>query len=147
MVAIPVRRVDGEWEDWLPSRGHALYDKFKLLEVQYLAEEYHAQSELLKKLYKSKSEEYFVAKYNGVQSEDGEVVSYCVWSKGVVGLLPKTDKIYFFEPETESITQTEWQDVKKFAGALLIEQEGLYPPRFMVREFPSNEQMKALTAR
>jgi hypothetical protein len=50
------------------------------------------------KLYEEKGKDFFVAKYTLNQLGDRGYESYCVWSKTVPTLLPKTDRISFFDP-------------------------------------------------
>jgi hypothetical protein len=65
--------------------------------------------------------------------------------KGVDSLLPRTDVIFFMDPalgtEAPPVAIARWEDVEKVVGELLVPAEGLYPERYRVRGFPSEEQL------
>src|SRR5262249_44549333 len=89
----------------------------------------------------------FVASFSARQGkETGAVRSYCVWSKGVVSFLPRTDDIFFFRPKDGGgglVATAPWDQARAVLGDLMKE-VGLYPERFLVEQFPSDEQLAAL---
>ena len=99
------------------------------------------------KLYEQKRKDIFVAKYTLHQSETGGYESYSVWSKTVPTLLPKTDLVAFVDPaKTESqrmLGLAKWEDVMRIAGDLLLDTQ-MFPARFYVSKFPSEEQLAAV---
>ena len=99
------------------------------------------------KLYEQKGKDLFVAKCTLNQLGDGGYESYSVWSKTVATLLPKTDFIAFFDPtKPESqrmLGMAKWEDVMRIAGDLLLDTQ-MFPARFYVSKFPSEEQLAAV---
>jgi hypothetical protein len=131
-----------------PANGHPLYQKFRLAWVKSIGMEYSEQKELLDNLHQKTGQEIFVASYSALKRKDtGEIVSYAVWSKDVDTLLPRTDLVHFFvskgENEGSIATSADWGCVMRVAGELL-EPQGLYPERYRVRRFPSEEQLRLL---
>lgn len=138
---VPMQLVDGEWVDWMPNRDHPLYAKFALLETNFLGGLYSEQKELLDAVNEQTMEDdAFVASFSGLQNEAGEVRSYCVWGAGVHALLPKTQYI-MLPTEAGLAASGEWNLVRKHVGDLMQPVEGLYPTRYRVREFPSQQQL------
>jgi hypothetical protein len=99
------------------------------------------------KLYEQMGKDLFVAGYTLNQREMGGYESYSVWSKTVPTLLPKTDLIAFFDP-TKPASQrplglAKWDDVMRIAGDLFLDTQ-MFPARFYVSKFPSDEQLAAV---
>lgn len=141
---IALRFAGDEWETWLPPAGHPLYNNFKLLQVTMLVEGYRAQKEALDKLHEKRGEDVFVATYNGVQKKDtGEPRSYAVWSGGIVSWLPQPDVVVFLRSQTDTPRLYNWQQVVQVAGDL-VKPLDMYPPRFEVSDFPTDEQFAAM---
>jgi hypothetical protein len=145
--AVPLRLIDDEWSEWLPPMGHVLYREFATLRLQSLGQQYAEQKELLDAHYLKTGQDLFVGSFSGVlDSQTGEVKSYCVWSEGVQTLLPHTDLVYFFRPDESDesvVTAVPWNLVEDELGPSLERQE-LYPPRYLVRSFPSQAQLRRL---
>lgn len=80
-----------------------------------------------------------------MQRDDG-IISYCVWSAGIVSLLPRTDWVMFFRPngDNEPLGHGDWDRVIAVVGDLMTEVEDLYPVRFRVSDFPSAEQLEQI---
>ena len=94
ITSVLFRREDEEWHPWLPPADHPTYASFKLAATRSIGGEYHEQKEVLEKLYAAKGDDVFVASFSAAEHKaTGELASYCVWSKGVPSLLPKTDQI------------------------------------------------------
>jgi hypothetical protein len=144
MLAIPLRLVNNEWVDWLPPYGHPAHLPMKVLQMQSLGECCNNQKELLEKLHKQTGDKVFVASYSGMQSQEtGKAFSYCVWTKGVPSLLPRTDKILFVSrPEAEDVV-ADWDTVESVVGNLLTPID-IYPARFRVSDFPTRDQLAKL---
>jgi hypothetical protein len=62
-------------------------------------------------------------------------------------LLPKTDLIAFFDPtKTEPqrmLGMAKWDEVLRIAGDLLLDAQ-MFPARFYVSKFPTDEQLAAV---
>lgn len=80
----------------------------------------------------------------GIQSEDGsEVFSYAVWPKDIPSLLPKVDKLALMQSNEDKPNLIDWDTVTRVVGDLMTAQ-GIYPERYRVTDFPSEEQLKAM---
>jgi len=64
-------------------------------------------------------------------------------------LLPKTDLIAFFDPAKPESQRMlglgRWEDVMRIAGDLFLDTQ-MFPARFYVSKFPTDEQLFARTA-
>ena len=149
-VPIPVTHDGEDWADFRVPPGHPAYDDLHKLEVRYLAEEYAEQKPILEELQTKMAEigqdPLFVATPIVTQTDEGEVRSHAVWSKGVQALLPRTDYIGFMRSVEESEpVSCKWSDVAAVLDDLLVPEPDYYPPRWRVTEFPSDLALKILT--
>jgi hypothetical protein len=82
------------------------------------------------------------------EDDAGQQVSYCVWTKGVDTLLPRTEYVVFVDVEGEGagriVAAAPWDDVQRQAKVRLVRDDSTWPPRYRVREFPSPAALKAL---
>ncbi len=150
--SLAFRLENDEWVEWLPDLDHPLHAQFALLRLRSFGQQYAEQKELLEKLHGRKGEEVYVAEFSAAQNSiTGELHSYCVWSEGVDTLLPKTDQIYFFRPanrqnnDEQTLAHCRWDEVQRIAGAML-ELDDIYPERYRVRTFPSEQQLQILSS-
>jgi len=146
LSAVPVR-LDGKI--WLPYRAgpeSPLHERFRLLQVKSVGQDYAEQAEALNALHERTGEDKFVGSYLAIK-RGGEVVTYCVWSEGVDSMLPRTDEIYFVHgtggDKGEIAARGSWDRVMGVVGGL-AEPCGLYPERYRVRVFPTPEQLAAI---
>jgi hypothetical protein len=140
----------GEWVPFVPDPNHSHFQQFKLLRVKSIGSEYAEQAEFLKEQNEKTGKDVFVASFSAMQQrETGEVRSYCVWSQGIVSWLPVTDDIYFFrltgEEEGNIAGNACWEQARTVLGDVL-KPLGLYPERYEVEAFPSEEQLRAFAA-
>ena len=137
---VPLRLVDGEWEDWEFPKSHPEYARYHRLEHQYFGELYESQKVLLDAIHEKEEFDVYVASFSGIQHDTkGELWSYCVWTKDCDSILPKTDLV-MLNPSGEPYP-CKWDDVVKIVGDLLEPVEDLYPIRYRVRSFPTDEQL------
>jgi uncharacterized protein YtpQ (UPF0354 family) len=135
--------LDGDdWVTWMPPKDHPHFAKFRLLEVKSLHGTYERQKELLATLHRREGTDQFVATYTVAKDNTGTCVSYAVWSEGTDTLLPKTNKLFLLQDE-DLVASGDWDKVQQVFGHLM-EETGLYPARYRVREFPSAEQLAAI---
>jgi len=136
-------RLDGdEWTPWMPPSSHPSYKEFQQLRLQSLGQDYAQQKGLLDKLHEKNGEDVFVAAFNAIKSPDGKLFSYATWTDTTNSLLPKTD-VLVLGRIGKVPAMVEWQKVVDVAGDLM-EPLDIYPPRYRVREFPSEKQLKAM---
>jgi hypothetical protein len=133
------------WVHFMPERLSNAWADFRKLELFTWTRDYEEQTQRLEKLYAEKGEDVFVAAYTPYQDERGRSISYAVWLKGVDAVLPRAEVIFFMDPalgeEAPPVGIARWEDVAKAAGDLLVPVEGLYPERYRVKGFPSEEQL------
>ena len=138
-----VVRLDGEdWVPWLPDPSHALFNEFRGLQLHSLGRDYAEQKENLDG---TTDKDTFVASFAIVQHpETQHLMTYCVWPKGTLALLPITDTIAFMQEEQRPL-MAEWDRAVEIVGHLM-EPLDIYPQRFRVSEFPTEEQLAAMGA-
>lgn len=148
LASTALKLVGDDWVDWMPSRGHQLFDRFRVLELKYLYQEYAQQKEMLDKLYEGQGIDRFVASFSAASDNDDEnIFSYSVWSKGVETLLPQTERVMFFDPghpgEDKVVATAPWHKVEKLLSHLMSDVD-LYPKRYLVTEFPSEAELRQI---
>lgn len=136
---------EDEWVPFLPESRHPQYEKYRLLHIKSLASVYEEQKAVLNELHEKTGKDIFVAGYSAIEMKDtGEIHSYCVWSEGVIAFLPKTDYIYFFRPrgdqDGEVVATVPWADAEAVLGDR-IKPVGVYPERYLVEGFPSEDEI------
>ncbi len=143
LSCLPLALDGTEWGSWMPPGDHPHFLQYRLLEVKSLAGLYERQRELLNAVHEQEGTETFVATYSTAGSNMGAVFSYSVWADGVDTLLPKTHKLFLAHPERGILAGGDWDRVQQVVGDLL-EKTDLYPVRYRVRGFPSEEQFAAI---
>jgi hypothetical protein len=108
---------------------------------------YQNQQTALEKYFEKTGEDIFVAAFSLRQRGDdiAGIFSWCVWTEGVLSLLPKTDAVVFGKGEEgnrESLI-VQWEQVMQVCGYYLqpTDEE---PPRFRVSAFPTVEEWQQL---
>jgi hypothetical protein len=140
-------RLDGdEWVSWMPPVDHPSYDEMRILKIQNDAQHYNQQKELLDKLNQKNGKDVYVATFFIIQNDKtGAVVStYCIWGKNALSLLPQTEKIAFCEKD-KKVVMVAWERAVEVVGSPMKRWE-IYPERYHVAEYPTEEQLKAMGA-
>ena len=147
MTTMPlILNPDGTWTDWTPDSDHPLAAEIRRMKLNWIQVEYAEQAALLKKINEIESVDEFIGSFDILQKE-GMDQSYCVWSKGVPSLLPHTDLITFFVPVTpEAPLVSDFESARNELGPMM-EKLDLFPNRFRVTDFPSEEQLKKMGAK
>lgn len=149
---VALRLVGDQWEAWLPEHDAPLFGKLRELKLRTLGMEYTDQKELLEQVHRQLGKELFVASYSAMQRKDtGQISTYCVWTEGSTALLPETDDVILLRPnlaagKAEVIARGCFQRVRDAVGPLMRPQ-GLYPERYLVQEFPSEQQLATIGKR
>jgi uncharacterized protein YtpQ (UPF0354 family) len=138
---------DDEWVPFMPPLDHPRYKQFRQFQVKCFGSDYDDQKAALNELHEKTGKDIFVASYSAAEKQDtGEIRSYCVWSAGVTAFLPKTDYIYFFLPTDEEngdiVATVPWADAEASLGNR-IKRVGMYPERYLVEAFPTEEEIAA----
>ena len=140
---VALRLVGDEWVSWMPEAAHPLFDEFRALRIQSSGHEYAEQKELLDELHEKTGEDVFVASYSVMQhKETGHPISYCVWTKGSISLLPQTERIVL-GGEGQAPVMAPWDKVVEIVGDLMTPMD-MYPERCRVEGFPSAAQLAAM---
>lgn len=137
-----------EWVSFLPSPQQPQYKRFRLLQLKGIGTDYKEQKVAVDELHGKTGKDVFVASYFALEKTDtGEIRSYCAWSAGVVTFLPKTDYIYFFRPRDSQngdiVATVSWAEAEAVLGDR-IKPVGIYPERYLVEGFPTEEEIAAL---
>ena len=140
---VALRLVRDEWVPWLPEANHPLYDDFRKIRMQSSGQDYAEQKELLDQLHEKTGEDVFVASFSVMQHKDtGHQLSYCVWTKDTVSLLPQTERIVL-GGEGQALIMAPWEKVAEIAGDLMTPMD-IYPERYRVEGFPTEAQLAAM---
>ncbi len=136
-------RLDGdEWTPWMPAEDHPSYEGFHELRLQSFGQDYAQQQAILDKLHENSGEHVFVANFSAIKRPGGKVFSYATWTETTNSLLPKTDVLVLGRLGSEP-QMVEWEKVVELAGDLM-EAVDIYPPRYRVRGFPTDERLSAM---
>ena len=143
MSGLALRLEGDEWLPWMPDRSHPAYPDYRTLQIQTYGQNYAEQKHLLDKLHESTKKDIFVAGIIAVNAAtSGAVFTYCVWSKGCHAWLPRTDRVVFFEENREPVA-TDWSRAVAGLGDLMKPLD-MFPERYEVFEYPTDEQLKAI---
>ncbi len=145
-TGIPVILNGPRWETARPT--HEYLAPLRELYVHSVASEYGEQASWLEQ--QQTDDSPYVASVMLTQNrQTGEFCTVSVWGEGVKTLLPRAEVIAFMRgsadgPRPDSI-MARWDDVQQICGPLMQPQDR-YPPRWLVEQFPSNDQLQALSA-
>ena len=94
-----------------------------------------------------RGEDIFVAQLSVYEDNGtGEYFTSTVWSKGVDTILPRAERVHFFEGENSPLRVALWPDVIRVMGGGMQQLEDV-PLRYRVNDFPTSEQLVAMGAR
>jgi hypothetical protein len=135
---------DGAWQAFVPPEDHPQRQRFERLRRLGEGREYADQQAALHE----RHEDVFVAPLTLLEQGDtDELVSFGTWAEGVLTLLPRADAIAFVQPGDDSsehkATYVRWEAAVAIVGDLMQPQH-LLPERWLVEEFPNEEQLAAL---
>ena len=138
---VPMRLVDSRWESFEPPA--ACQSAFDEMATASAASVYQGQKEALEALFDPQKQDIFVATASLIKAPlDGALRTYCVWSRGVDSLLPKTDLVMFHgsdSPQRGTVIAP-WSQVSQVVGDLL-ESTSHVPVRYRVRAFPDDDRL------
>jgi len=134
------------WRPWLPPE-QPLRGIFEQLAVRSMARDIEEQVKWLEKINQRQGNDIFVAQALFYQRKnEGDFFSVATWAEGVPTMLPKVDYVALGARRNgkhQKIGFAQWDRLEKVAGRLLKKIYD-YPPRFMVEEFPSQEELAAM---
>jgi hypothetical protein len=148
LTPVPVRLEGTKWRTLTAGELPPGCVKLANLITMHQAEEYQTQKQWLDKSNEATHTDVFVASVLAVQNKQtGRISTIGVWGDGVPTLLPRTDYVAFMTQNPESPVpkdrHVEWELVRQIAGELM-EPTDLYPLRWHVKSFPTDEQIRAL---
>ena len=133
------------WVPFMPERLNGAWADFRKLQLFTQARDYDEQTRQLEKRDRETGAERFVAAFTPYQDERGHSLSYAVWQKGLTTVLPRTEVIFFMDPArgegARPLAVARWDEVVKASGALLTPVPGLYPERYLTRDYPTEAQL------
>lgn len=133
---------EGSWEPFEVDDAHPLSTELRGFSQMQNWCDYQETKSPLQELV---GEETFVAEFTVVERND-RLESYCVWTKDVRSLLPKTDLVAFASSKGGlgmSHKLVTWEDAERVAGYLLQPHDG-YPRRFLVEGFPTPGELDVM---
>jgi hypothetical protein len=152
---IPVRLRHGAWAPYAPDTEHADHPELKgyqRLRLKERAEDYHEQTELLRRLYEKAGEQVIVSYCGRADHEKtGAAFTFCTWSEYVPNLLPRADYVTFGgikpggEGELIQVAFADWERVLSVVGGLMQKTDH-WPERFRVDSFPTAEHWRVPTS-
>jgi len=133
---------DKTWEVWQPNGANG--DRLHNLQLQMLASDYSAQKGALEAQMLKSGTDIFVASFKLLQFDGkSRFVSSAVLSKGVDTLLPKSEEITLYLPDSQESFTVPWATFEQHAG-YLMEQLPLNLVRYRVKDFPSESVLNLL---
>ncbi|KUF36632.1 hypothetical protein [Xanthomonas phaseoli] len=110
---------------------------------------YALQKQLLEKIHEANQADIFVASYRVYEANDGSGRQFSVatWTRDVEASLPKADRIAFVTPKDEGdadVVVADWDKVIAVVAGLIQQEPDFHPPRFRVRGFPNEAQLRQL---
>lgn len=146
---LPVRLTDGGWARFMLDAEHPSFQDFKSLRTRSIGVDYGEQQETLSRQYELEDSETFVSSYFMSENRGTrEYVSCCVWTDGVIQVLPKTDVVAFmFSDAPEGcVVAADWDSVCSTMAEAMTPM-GSHPERYRVSQSPTPDQLSAMGAR
>ena len=142
-----LRLVGDEWVSWWPDSSHPSYRDFHNLFMQTYSDEYNWQKDVLDELYSARQENVCVAPFRAIHYPiiTEFLFTATIWSKGVLNLLPDADVVCFEQIGRKSLL-VDRECVIETVGHMM-EPLNMYPPRWRVADFPTEQQMAAMKAK
>ncbi len=145
---LAVRLEGDEWVPFLPAEDHPAFTRLLRLRLLSQGADYNSQKKALEAWYEQQDEDVYVGPYSvATHQESGDTFSYCVWTESVDVSLPVAQRVFFVrigeDEKPRVVGASTFARVQEHLGALLTPQD-LYPPRYRVSDFPSQEQLAVL---
>ena len=141
---VPLILVDGVWQEFTAEGDLAI--EFANLSKFFRAQDYSEQKQLLERKFQLEKRDVFVSTYMlNKNQEDPAYHSICTLTKSVASLLPKTDDIAFISLEENQKLRAKWDAVQLVVPHLFHRYE-MYPERWSVDAFPTQEELRRMNA-
>ena len=141
-----LRWTERGWRRFQAAEG-ALTARLRRIEIPVDLHEFAEQKALLEALHLKSRESLYVTPAELAHDEYGNPHTLACWTEGVDALLPSTDRVVLARsgPRSERIS-VEFSTALDEVGRWM-EATDLYPARFRVHGFPSNDELRALARR
>lgn len=136
---------DGSWSTYLPPAEHPARMPLWRLSASFWVDAYHEQKQLLDMINEASGDDVFVASYKAVVAGESGF-SYAVWGKDVDTLLPDSDVIMIISSQEAEPLRVPASRARALIPDLFEPQADVYPPRWRVREFPTDAQLARLAS-
>jgi hypothetical protein len=138
---------NGGWQRWMPPADHEHEHAFGRLMRLTVGASYEEQKALLDAEPDRAAADVFVASVLLIADAGSDAVrTLTTWAQGVTALLPRTDSVAFGPLADGGHLEVPWSRVEAVLGAEL-EPQGLTPERYLVKRFPTSEELERLAAR
>lgn len=120
-----------------------------VLGAQCRLEVYESQQAMLTEACGVEERDVFVASYVAELNVDGRVRSSATWASGVPTLLPRCDVVSLVQlrgddPDDADIIRVRWEDLQGIAGHRMRREADVWPERWLVEAFPSDDELAKL---
>ncbi|MCY1018868.1 DUF1444 family protein [Pyxidicoccus sp. MSG2] len=130
---------------YLRPGNDALAQRVRLAHVRLALSEYAAQKESLDKLHEANSVDVFVASLSAVaRKKDERPVTWCVWSRDVDTLLPRSD-VVAMNPGNQDVFMVPWEDLERLMPGCLTPVPEAWPPRHRTTAWPAPDVLERLS--
>lgn len=140
---------DHQWQSFVPPLDHPAGPAFHELILMSDGDIANSQKELLDKIHVKEQQDIFVASYMAVRDESsGAALSFCTWSQDVLSLLPRTERVMLVKgqgnvDDMKPIGMVKFDELLDICGDR-IKPQGMYPERYRVDGFPSEDQISRM---
>jgi len=145
--AVMLTYQDDHWREFKTEGNVA--QRAKAVAAINLAGIYKDQQIALAEYFEKNGEDIFVATFDVRQRGDdmAGIYSWCVWTEGVLTLLPKTDVVIFSKRDVENRESliVQWEQAVQVCGRYFHPTDE-DPPRFRIADFPTAEEWQQLKA-
>lgn len=141
-------RLGAGWEPYMPDAGDGSTPILSRLSALDSLIGYRQQTQDLTRRNEDAHVDVFIASLLPQENgETREIRTFTTWSDGVTALLPRAGYVVFggMGPDNKADIRgaAPWARVQAAAGSLMKDQ-AMYPPRFLVDQYPSPEQLDAM---
>lgn len=141
--------VNGQWQDYYPDKTPAYAPIYNLHKIERATQYFDQQRQMEQQ--EQHNATLILSPQMIYEREDSPFYfSVCQWSEQGNCLLPISDQVHFVadidgKNQTGVIAVLSWQDTIEHFGNLMTPQQ-MIPERFLVRTFPSKEQLLKVVA-
>ena len=148
MSGVAIRLAGREWEPFEPGEESPVAWALRAFRLHSMSQESAEQKELLEARFSARKEDVFVAALMLIRSKDSNRVStLTTWTEGVEALLPEAEAIGFMK--VSGVAKAEMRGMVPWDRAVAViggglKPEGMYPARYRVNGFPTEEEFRRM---